>query len=627
LKLPVKIFIILSLIYRLCASNLFAACTATVNTFPYAEDFEFGAGNWVSGGINNDWSLGAPTKSIINAAGSGSNCWIIGGLTTSFYQFGERSWVESPCFDFSSLDFPVVSFQIFWETENQYDGGNFQYSLNGGTSWVNVGTNNEPADCFTQNWFNQSSITNLSSLASVNRGWSGTTLPTNGMCVGGNGSNGWKQAKHCMKNLAHQPQVKFRFTFGAGTTCNDYDGLAFDDFKIEEAQSSVASFTFNCTSSTAIALNDASTNCAETWFWDFNDGNTSSTQSPTHAFSSAGVYNIKLVTGNSCSANDTATQQVTIIEALIASTDETCAGLSDGSATVTVNPVGAYNYSWNTVPVQTTANAINLASGNYTVDISGTDVCSNTASVFIDITPSVFNPGTTAVATSCPGVNDGMAIISAGNNFQYSYSWNTIPVQTTDTAFNLAPGTYDVSVTGPGICTAALFSVVVDEGQNGIPEYFLGDDTSTCTGNPIQLYAGIYSSYLWDDGSDSSYRIVNMPGIYFAQVVTSAGCTGYDSIHVEEKCLDDVVFPNTFTPNNDGLNDVFYAYGMGVVSFYMQMVDRWGEKIYESNSIDEGWDGSYSSHFVHDGIYLCMVKYSMDGVNFKTKKGKVALIR
>src|SRR6185436_14609582 len=113
----------------------------------------------------------------------------------------------------------------------------------------------------------------------------GTTLPTNGMCIGGNGSNGWKLAKHCMKNLAHQPQVKFRFTFGAGTTCNDYDGLAFDDIKIEEAPASISSFTYNCTSSTGISLADASTNCAETWLWDFNDGNTSSAQNPAHTFS------------------------------------------------------------------------------------------------------------------------------------------------------------------------------------------------------------------------------------------------------------------------------------------------------------------------------------------------------
>jgi gliding motility-associated-like protein len=627
LKPPLKFLIISSLIYWLSVIHLLAACLVTVSTFPYVEDFESGAGSWVAGGVNNDWTLGTPSKPVINSAASGSNCWITGGLTTSFYQFGERSWVESPCFDFTTLDFPVVSFQIFWETENQYDGGNFQYSINGGASWVNVGTTNEPADCFTQNWFNNSSITNLSSLASVNKGWSGTTLPTAGNCAGGNGSGEWKLAKHCMKNLAHQSQVIFRFIFGSGTTCNDYDGLAFDYFRIQEAAPSVASFNYVCTSATEISFSDASGNCPENWLWDFNDGTTSSTQNPIHTFSNPGVYGIKLMTGNNCSATDTFMQTVSIIDASVVSTDETCAGFNDGTASVSVNPSGTYNYTWNSVPVQTTATAVNLPSGNYTVEITGIDVCSNSASAIIGINPSSFNASTSSVQTSCAGADDGVAILVTGNPFQYSYSWNTIPVQTTDTAFNLTAGTYEVTVTGPGICSPAIYSVDVSEGTNGTPVNFLGSDTSTCTGNPILLYAGSYSSYLWDDGSDSSYRVVNVSGIYFAEVVTAAGCEGSDSIYVEEKCLDDIVFPNAFTPNDDGLNDVFFASGLGVKSFDMVVMDRWGEKIFESDSIDEGWDGTYSSHFVHDGIYVCVVKYSMDGVNFRTKKGMVALIR
>ena len=627
LKISLKFLIISSLFYRLAVSNLFAACAVTLNSFPYAEDFEFGAGNWVSGGVNNDWTLGSPSKPIISAAGSGNNCWITGGLTTSFYQLGERSWVESPCFDFTALDFPIVSFQILWETENQYDGGNFQYSLDAGTTWLNVGTNNEPTDCFTENWFNQSSITNLSSLASVNRGWSGTTLPTAGMCIGGNGSGEWKQAKHCMKTLAHQPQVKFRFTFGAGTTCNDYDGLAFDDFKIQEAQTSIASFTFSCTSATEISFTDGSANCPETWLWDFNDGSNASTQNATHAFTGPGVYEVKLMTGNNCSATDTFMQEVTIIEAVVTVTDETCIGFNDGTATVTVNPGGAYNYSWNTVPIQTTSTAVNLQAGNYTVEVSGAGICGNSASAVVEVIPSAFNGTTSTMPTSCAGVNDGMAILVTSNPSQYSFSWNTSPVQTTDTAFNLDAGTYEVTVSGPGICSPVTYTVAVEEGVNGTPVHFLGSDTSTCIGNPIILYAGNYSSYLWDDGSDSSHRVVSMPGVYFAEVITSAGCVGDDSIYVEEKCLDDIVFPNTFTPNGDGLNDIFFAYGIGVKTFYMQLVDRWGEKIYESDSIDKGWDGTYSSHFVHDGVYLCMVEYSMDGMNIRTKKGKVVLIR
>ncbi|MEZ5045542.1 MAG: hypothetical protein R2831_00975 [Chitinophagaceae bacterium] len=91
----------------------FSQCATTINTFPYNEDFELNMGGWSSGGINNDWAWGQPTKATISSAGSGSKCWITGGLSSSFYSFGQRSYVESPCFDFSSLSYPYIEMLIF----------------------------------------------------------------------------------------------------------------------------------------------------------------------------------------------------------------------------------------------------------------------------------------------------------------------------------------------------------------------------------------------------------------------------------------------------------------------------------------------------------------------------------
>ena len=72
----------------------FGQCSAVVNTFPYQESFESGTGNWTSGGTNNDWVWGSPTKAVISGAGAGTKCWIAGGSSNSFYNFGERSWVQ-----------------------------------------------------------------------------------------------------------------------------------------------------------------------------------------------------------------------------------------------------------------------------------------------------------------------------------------------------------------------------------------------------------------------------------------------------------------------------------------------------------------------------------------------------
>ncbi|HSN62417.1 MAG TPA: hypothetical protein VLR49_15885, partial [Ferruginibacter sp.] len=63
----------------------------TIAVFPYNEGFEATDGNWIAGGTSSDWAWGTPTKAVINAAGSGSRCWIIGGLTNSSYNDAENS--------------------------------------------------------------------------------------------------------------------------------------------------------------------------------------------------------------------------------------------------------------------------------------------------------------------------------------------------------------------------------------------------------------------------------------------------------------------------------------------------------------------------------------------------------
>src|SRR5215212_8361506 len=142
-----------------------AQCIAT---FPYTEDFEADNGGWTSGGTLNDWAWGSPSKAVITQAASGSNCWITGGLNGSFYNLGERSYVQSPCFDFTNLKRPYISFNIFWESEKTYDGTNFQYSLDGGANWTNVGSINDAPNCFDQNWYNSPNIVNLSGLTNLN---------------------------------------------------------------------------------------------------------------------------------------------------------------------------------------------------------------------------------------------------------------------------------------------------------------------------------------------------------------------------------------------------------------------------------------------------------------------------
>ena len=190
-----------------------AQCATPINIFPYTEGFETTNGNWTPGGTASDWAWGTPAKSVITGAASGANCWIVGGLTGNVYNNGERSWLQSPCFDFTTLQYPYIAFSVFWEMERKFDGAGFQYSTDLGITWVNVGSVSEPANCLNSNWFNFSPITNMNGLATVRDGWSGNIQSTSGSCLGGGGSCHWVHANHRVPGLAGVPNVHLRFVF------------------------------------------------------------------------------------------------------------------------------------------------------------------------------------------------------------------------------------------------------------------------------------------------------------------------------------------------------------------------------------------------------------------------------
>ncbi len=555
------VFLKKSLVFSLCASFLLfgkvelrGQCSTAINSFPYSEDFENGPGGWFSGGLSNDWDLGIPQKPTINTSGSGTQCWVSGGLTAAFYNYGERSWVQSPCFDFSNLNFPVISLKIFWELENQYDGGNLQFSIDNGTSWQTLGSATETDNCVNQNWYTIRNVTNLSGFTNTSSGWSGTIQPSSGSCRGGNGLGEWKDARHCASQLAGRPSVIFRMTMGSGTTCNDYDGIAFDLFQISESAPVPYTVSYACQGLNQVAFMDDHQNCHDQWLWNFGDpispDNTSQSSAPVHLFSGPGIFSVSLSSGSACIPPSAATTLVEILSVNTVVFPVTCDQGNDGSAIAVVpNP------------------------------------------------PSVL-----------------------------SYSWNTIPVQTTEKASSLSSGNYIVSVSAPGACTLST-SVDVGYGPEAFPFVSLGADTVLCPGNPINIYPGSYASYVWQDATTDSVFIAYSGATVAVTIKNSLGCTGSDTILIEEDCLGDILLPNSFTPNNDGVNEIFSAIGNLVSSFEMNIFNRWGQLVFSSNSILSGWDGTMNGCAQQEGIYVCKLKYSIRNGEIKEKTGRLLLMR
>jgi gliding motility-associated-like protein len=153
----------------------------------------------------------------------------------------------------------------------------------------------------------------------------------------------------------------------------------------------------------------------------------------------------------------------------------------------------------------------------------------------------------------------------------------------------------------------------------------LGEDTTIC-GDILTLNAWVNGgTYLWQDGSSGSEYIVTGPGVYSVEVVKDQ-CSVSDTVKVDE-CPVKLWFPDAFTPNGDGLNDTFHPKGLGVEKFSMQIYNRWGGMVYETNALEPGWDGTYKGTLCPEGTYVYIATF--EGGTGKTvqAKGTVVLQR
>lgn len=151
-------------------------------------------------------------------------------------------------------------------------------------------------------------------------------------------------------------------------------------------------------------------------------------------------------------------------------------------------------------------------------------------------------------------------------------------------------GIYSLTIVN-GTC---IDSAVVSVSELSVPQKFnLGNDTTFCFGDSLIIgeNQGDDYSYLWTMGSQERFILVEDSGIYRLRIYNNCGAET-DEIKISyEDCSCTVFVPTAFTPNNDNLNDEFKTSFCEVVSFKMEVFNRWGEKVYESTDINKGWDG------------------------------------
>lgn len=145
------------------------------------------------------------------------------------------------------------------------------------------------------------------------------------------------------------------------------------------------------------------------------------------------------------------------------------------------------------------------------------------------------------------------------------------------------------------------------------PNLELGPDKDLCGAERFTITPTISDGqFAWDDQFADVKRTVDSSGVFRARVSNSCA-TVNDSIVISYGACDCILYaPNSFTPNGDGLNDVFLAYGCGDISILtFTVVDRWGEVIFQTSKPPFQWDGIYRNTLCATGPYAWQITYNL----------------
>ncbi len=391
------------------------------------------------------------------------------------------------------------------------------------------------------------------------------------------------------------------------------------------------------------------------WFWDFGDGNTSTSYQPSHLYSTGGTYTVYLVATSDWGCDDTLFKTITVspltVPGSVSPNATVCALSNNGTVSVSGNNgnVVSWMYSvdngntWipiaNTNTVYTYNNLSQTTIFGAVVQSGSCPTATTTSNATITVDPASqagyiqrdtlvcfipTNQGTLALTNYTGNVVDWLS--SSDNGVTWTSLSNTNPYY----AFSgLTDTTYYKAVVQSGICppdTTPITKVLVKyfNGAKIIPS----PDTSISVGFSVQIVASGGNGFAWSPNYNISDTTVNNPFVwptkdttYMVYVRDQYGCL--DTATVKIFVLKDykLIIANTMTPNGDNYNDIFW---IGMIEYYpnneVMVFNRYGQMIYKANKYDNQkvyWDGTYQGNKVPDGAYYYVIKFTDSNVIFK----------
>ncbi len=378
------------------------------------------------------------------------------------------------------------------------------------------------------------------------------------------------------------------------------------------------------------------------WVWKTINGQTSTAASPSFVFPNTGSFPVTLIAKSAWGCTDSVTRSITIYDLpVVTAAFDTL--ICKGDAT-TISAAGANTYSWLPSTGLACATCQSTSAAPVTTTpyvVTGTDQrgCKNKDTVVISVkyvTTSFAAPGGGICA-------DSIFQLKAWGADRFEWS----PSQTLDDYTKPDPiASPDRTTTY--VVTAWEASCLPDTHQVKVivyprPDVDAGKDDTIMAGTSVVLIAtsSDFVSFLWSPETTLSCTSCTAPSAsprvtttYKVIATSDKGCRAYDSVTIHLMCDNSQVFiPNTFTPNNDGQNDVFYPRGEGMKSITsFRIYNRWGELVFERrgfqlNDASSGWDGTSKGATLGSDIFIYSIEGICDSGETLIWKGDVTLLR
>ncbi len=160
---------------------------------------------------------------------------------------------------------------------------------------------------------------------------------------------------------------------------------------------------------------------------------------------------------------------------------------------------------------------------------------------------------------------------------------------------------------------------------NGLPE-----DTVLCEGQEMQFdFENEDNTYLWQDSISSSSYTINNEGIYSLLITNECGSAKFNMLVLLEDCSCSLYLPNAFSPGNGGINETFEVFpDCELTYFSMKIFNRWGQQVFESEDVEDEWDGTLRGGILPQDVYVYKLEYSFDeDRSYESEIGTVTLLK